>query len=132
MALTNYERVKRWREKNRALYNLRRRNARKVGGEKSLGESVGIKTLAKSEIESGFESQHPSSIRDSDLPSVSDLRELIKQEETRTPEERPTMPVVKPLVYRNDYGAVITESAWAQLQEKKRVAQENGYEYDPQ
>lgn len=35
------------------------------GGEKSLGESRGVKTLVKTEIDSEFETQHLSSIRDS-------------------------------------------------------------------
>lgn len=62
--------------------------------------------------------------------TIDELRELVKQEESRKPEERPTILVVKPLVYRNGYGAVITESQYNALQEKKRVAAENGYVLD--
>ena len=58
---------------------------------------------------------------------VGEFRMLVLPE---MPKEEATMPVVKPLIYRNDYGAVISESAWGRLQEKKRVAAENGYELD--
>ena len=61
---------------------------------------------------------------------IEELRELVKLEESRKPKERATMPVVKPLIYRNDYGAVITESQYNALQEKKRVAKEKGYVLD--
>jgi len=37
---------------------------------------------------------------------------------------------VKPTIFRNDYGAVISERAWNQLQEKKRRAKEGGYVLD--
>jgi flagellar assembly factor FliW len=45
-------------------------------------------------------------------------------------QDEATMPATKPLVFRNDYGAVISERAWNQLQEKKRKAKEGNYHLD--
>lgn len=131
MALTNYQRQKRWREKNRVIYNLRRRNARKnlSGGAKALAESGGIKTLAETETNSEFEPQQPSSIRDAAQNSkdatLANLRELVAREHERVVDEP-----VKPTIFRNDYGASLSERAWNQLQEKKRRAKEGGYVLD--
>jgi hypothetical protein len=146
MALTNYERVKRWREKNRALYNLRRRNARKNLPVPVLAEAVTRTSGARPETErecplSSGEAREsnkpdvyciPSDSRGGQkLPfetkKVGEFRMLVLPEE-----ERPEMPVVKPKVFFNDHGAQISEKVWNQLQEKKRVAAENGYEFDPQ
>ena len=46
------------------------------------------------------------------------------------PKDEPMTPVVKPQVFRNDYGAVISESAWKRLQKLKQEAKEGGYELD--
>ena len=108
----------------------RERKKKLVGGEKSLSESVGIKTLAKSEIESKFESSRTSSIRDSGHPSVQDLRGLIKQEEEKPATEPPVRSEVVGGIYRNDFGGVISKTAWEKLQEKKRLAKEGGYILD--
>lgn len=133
MALTNYEKQKRWREKNRALYNLQQRNRRKKnlgGGEKSLGESGGVKTLVKTEIESEFEPQHSSSIRDtaqtSKKSTIKSLRELVKIEQEKPRIEAPT----KPVIPRDDFGRVISEAQWNRLQSKKEKAKMGGYVLD--
>jgi len=118
MALTNYERQKRWRERNRVVYNLRRRNARK--GLKANPEYA----RASHEVEI-HGPEHPRT-------TIEELRLLVKQEESRKPEERATMPVMKPKMFFNDHGAVISEKLWNELQERKRVAREKGYEFDPQ
>ena len=136
MAMSNADRQAKWLEKNRALHNLRRRNARKKlsSGEKSLGESGGIKTLVKTEIESEFESQGPSSARDAahlfETKKVGEFRMLVIP--PKEVGDEPEMPVVKPKVFFNDHGAQISERVWNDLQEKKRVALESGYEFDPQ
>jgi hypothetical protein len=136
MALSNYEKQKRWREKNRALYNFQQRNRRKKlsGSEKSLGESGGIKTLVKTEIESEFEPQHPSSIRDTTQPSmpfktkkVGEFQMLVMPERVG---DESTMPATKPLIFRDDNGRVISERAWNALQKLKEKAKENEYEID--
>ena len=62
---------------------------------------------------------------------IEELRELVKREENRKPEERPTMPVVKPKVFVNDItGQVISESAWMELQRRKAEAKLKEYEID--
>jgi acyl-CoA reductase-like NAD-dependent aldehyde dehydrogenase len=42
----------------------------------------------------------------------------------------PEIVVAKPQVYRNDYGAVISEAAWKRLQKMKAEAKEKNYELD--
>ncbi len=37
---------------------------------------------------------------------------------------------VKPLVFRNDYGQIISERAWNMLQKKKEDAKKGGYVLD--
>lgn len=108
MALTNYERQKRWREKNRVIYNLRRRNARK-----------------SEKVETPF--THGTGA--APVSTIDKLRELVRVEQEKPRTEAPATPV-KPLVYRNDYGNVITEGQWNQLQEKKMLAKEKGYVID--
>ncbi len=41
-----------------------------------------------------------------------------------------TAEVARPLVFRNDYGAIITERQWNALQEKKEKAKKGGYVLD--
>lgn len=118
MALTNYERQQRWRDKNRVVYNLRRRNARKkLSGVR--GSGVGSATV-------GQDSECKlSSAPSQQSNTIESLRSLIKMEEERVVE-----PERKPLIYRNDFGAIISESQWHTLQNKKREAKEGGYEMD--
>jgi hypothetical protein len=133
MALTNYERVKRWREKNRVLYNLRRRNARKNLPVPVLADAVSRFVTEESRGEARESTTAVDSRGGQTLPfetkKVGEFRMLVLPEE---PVERPEMPVVKPKVFFNDHGAQISEKVWNQLQEKKRVAEEKGYEFDPQ
>lgn len=115
MALTNYERQKRWREKNRVIYNLRRRNARKNPG-----------TAAEKAVDDNHVVQESSpATLPTHLPTIEELRELIKQ-----PVEASTMPVMKPKVYRSETGAVITEKQYLEREEEKRLAKQKGYEID--
>jgi len=124
MALSNYEKQKRWREKNRALYNFQQRQRRKKGGDatcqpdKRETRQVGSNAAptVRSAGAAGFETK-----------KVGEFRMLVLSE---NPEERSTMPVVKPQVYRNDYGAVITEAQYNALQEKKKIAEQKGYVLD--
>jgi hypothetical protein len=58
-------------------------------------------------------------------PTISELRELIEQEHAK-----PVEAAVVPLVYRDDFGRVISERQWKTLQERKRRASESGYVID--
>lgn len=139
MALTNYEKQKRWREKNRALYNLQQRNRRKKGGDAVCRENPQV-----SEV-----SSHPSSA----APTVPPAGAALNPEyEKATHEEElhghfttkkvgefrmvviPTQPSVvienKPLIFKDDYGRVISERAWNMLQKKKEDAKKGGYVID--
>ncbi len=50
------------------------------------------------------------------------------------PEEKPPVEVSaasgRPVVYRNDYGGVISKMAWEKLQKLKEDAKSGGYELD--
>lgn len=152
MALSNYDKQKRWREKNRALYNFQQRQRRKnlSGGVESRHarrgndrelldpgclESVaqplstsanrGIGKAQEQAIPIGSGSSAPPAQTSKD-ETLEKLRGLVKLEEEKPAVELP----VKPVVYRSDFGAVITERQWNQLQEKKKKAKEGGYEID--
>lgn len=133
MPLTNYEKQKRWRDKNRAAYNLQQRQRRKnlSGGEKSSAESVGIKTLVETETDLKFESSRPSSIRDAAQNSrkskIKELEALIKLEQEKPRVEPPTS---VNRVYRSETGMVITKKQWEAREQKKNKARSEGFEID--
>ena len=120
----NSERVKRWRDRNRALHNLRRRNYRK-----------GL-TDVKKEPEREATVVRPEMTQDSKQAKISELRGLITAEE-ETPatsegeimETRSAKDVVGG-IYRNDSGGVISKFAWDKLQRMKQHAKENHFEID--
>ena len=56
---------------------------------------------------------------------ITELRELME-----AASREPVEAVVKPLIYRDDYGRVISETQWKRLQERKKKAKEGGYEID--
>ncbi len=60
-------------------------------------------------------------------PTISELRELVERESQKPPQE---VEVARPLVYRNDYGGVISKFAWEKLQKAKAKAKDGGYEID--
>ncbi len=126
------ERVKRWREKNRALWNLRRRNMRKkeaglgcrekesvVGAnvvrvEASLKEIPGVRTRKVGEFRMiEIEPQKASPVEEK--PVIDDSR---------------TVKDVIGGIYRNDNGGVISKFAWEKLQKLKEHAKENEFEID--
>jgi hypothetical protein len=118
MPLTNYERQKKWRNKHRGIYNLRRRNSRKnLSGDASV---IGRKaadtpfTLCKGPVSSS--SSQPS--------KVDELRQLMAKASAE-----PSTPV-KPMIYRDDYGRTISERQWNALQALKGKAKAGGYEID--
>jgi len=124
MAMTNTERQRRWLEKNRALHNLRRRNARS-----NLLSADGDRTSKLATLAADSDSYPEPTKLPFETKKVGEFRMLVMPE---THKEEATMPVVKPKVFLNDHGAVISERTWNILQEKKRIAKENGYEFDPQ
>ena len=120
----NYARVKRWREKHRGLANLRQREYRKkknLGMAQNVIKEVALQDRGSESIDPHAQTSH----------TIQSLRELVKREENRKPEERPTMPVVKPKVFVNDItGQVISEAAWVELQRRKAEAKLKEYELD--
>lgn len=120
--MNDYERVKKWREKNKAKYNLYQRNYRK--GLRMNSEY----TKATHEVEiHGPDENHPQVSKDETLAK---LRDLIKQEEEKpTVEARVRYDVVGG-IYRNDSGGVISKFAWEKLQKLKEKAKDGGYILD--
>ena len=124
MALTNYEKQKRWREKNRALYNLQQRNRRKTkGGEATCSEKnkngntqIPTKSIA---------SNAAPTVQPARAAKIEELRELME-----AASREPVESVVKPLVYRDDYGRIISEAQWKRLQERKEHAKQCGFVID--
>ena len=127
MALSGYEKQKRWREKHRALYNLQQRNRRKKGGDATLSPES---TQLSKETSNAAPTVQPSGAAQFHTKKVGEFRMLVMP--PKTVEDEPTMPVAKPKVFFNDHGAQISEKVWNVLQEKKRIALESGYEFDPQ
>lgn len=108
--MTNAERQRKWMMTHRALHNLRRREYRKMISEsRSRGVLDGVGCDAKPEKSKTLEA----------------LRELIANEQ-----EKPVEANVVPLVYRDDYGRVISERQWKTLEKKKADAREGGYVID--
>jgi hypothetical protein len=108
-----YARVKRWRERNRALVNLRQRLYRT----KKMG-------LGKPESREHVLEETDESLR-ARRSTIEELRKLVEKES-----EKPVEANVVPLVYRDDYGRVIGERQWKTLDEHKRRAKERGYVID--
>jgi hypothetical protein len=103
MAISNAERQKRWREKNRVLYNLQRRNRRK----RELNSVTTVTPVVTTEKKD----------------QISELRELMIQASEKQDEP-------KPQIFRNDYGNIISERQWNALQKKKGDAKEGEYVLD--
>ncbi len=157
MPLSNKERQRRWMEKNRALHNLRRRNARKgssLGEKEAAVESNRSRTeMARNEI-SGSVSRaatcsgettastvpHVSNGGDQQIPpprpSVAELREMMSKASKKPATEPPASVDTRSAkdviggIYRNDNGGVISKFAWEKLQKMKAHAKENNFEID--
>ncbi len=139
MAMSNAERQKRWLAKNRAAFNLRRRNARK----KNLGlvekESVVVSTVPR--IETSNEVQPMGDwnhIVDPNPPrkTIEELREMMAKASEKPVTEVPDSVETRSAkdvvggIYRNDNGGVISKFAWEKLQKMKAHAKENNFEID--
>lgn len=142
---SNAERQKRWREKNRALYNLRRRNARRKnllvdvqpepkavvhasGRSTEIGEARESTTEQADRLpplatnSSAFRSEKSDS-RGGQTSTIEALRKLVE-----SVQNEPAVPVAKPAVFRDDYGRVISEEQYMEVLRKKAEADRKGYE----
>lgn len=123
MAMSNAERQRKWREKNRALFNYRRRSSRKCD---SLDARSGIPAKDTIGLPQSQKLNHGASTPPARSSSkVEELRALIEEEHAK-----PVEAGVVPLVYRDDFGRVISERQWKRLNKMKEDAKEGGYEID--
>ncbi len=121
-------------EKNRAAFNLRRRNARK-----NLGGVVAQQSASGPLVEGGdvvFDSPISPCLdatpsKTSKEETLANLRRMITEEGEKPATEVPraSRDVVGG-IYRNDHGGVITKSAWEKLQRLKEKAERGGYQLD--
>jgi hypothetical protein len=123
----NYARVKRWREKHRGLANLRQREYRK---KKKGGDVTPVPTKKITTTTGTFDTAPTVRYSGSAQFETKKVGEFWMLPEM--PKDEPAMPAVKPKVFFNDHGAQISEKVWNDLQERKRIANEAGYEFDPQ
>lgn len=147
MALSNYERLKRWREKHpyqakkkRDEYLERKKNLSGVvesGHEPSRvnadhgqassadGRLHGLAVLDQQQSESNASPAQSSPNKD----ITAQLRESIKPENLKPAD--PIQITSKPKIFHNYItGQVITEAAWNQLEKKRLEEEEKGYELD--
>ncbi len=135
MALTNSQRQKRWRENNRALFNLRRRQARNLKAIDNVKKRLHELHELRDSVSGARQREHaPKESEETGGAPSRPLFETKKVGEFRMvviPESDESVATdSKPRVFRNDYGAIISESAWKRLQEMKRHAKENNFEMD--
>ncbi len=120
MALTNAQRQKKWRDENRALWNLRRRNLRK-GSSLVKKEPEGEATVLRTEV----------TPKEGKEETLARLREMVKVEEEKpVVDDSRTVKDVVGGIYRNDHGGVISKFAWEKLQRLKEHAKENNFVID--
>ncbi len=113
MAMSGAERQRKWIAKNRAIHNLRRRNARKkdssLVGQEAATESTVPRTEATYTVVGKAE-------------TLAKLRELVETP-PETSEDAPTMvEEVRP--------AHISLRQWNETQRRKKAAKEGGYALD--
>ncbi len=155
MALTGAQRQKKWREANRALWNLRRRNLRKGS---SLGEKEAAVESNRSRIEMarnmGADTEPTESrpaqseqgsagkgeVELSRPPPPFTTKKVGEFRMVVLPEEKPVEVLestdtrsrsdIAMGIWRNDQGGVISKFAWEKLQKLKKEAKDGGYEID--
>ncbi len=164
MAMSNAQRNAKWYAKNRALHNLRRRNARKkdlslVKKEAAVEYDRSRTEMSRNEISgsvvprgdgsdqelqvNGRVPTHGGAAKAGDNPPPRSPFETKKVGEFRMivlPEEKPVDVTVsddtrsaKDVVggiYRNDFGGVISKSAWEKIQKLKSKGKEEGWQPD--
>ncbi len=156
MPLSNKERQRRWLEKNRAAFNLRRRNARKGSGlgEKEavvesnrsrteMARNIGADTeLTESRpVQSEQENTGKGEVELSRPPLPFTTKKVGEFRMVVMPEEKPSDEVpsctdtrsrsdIAMGIWRNDQGGVISKFAWEKLQKLKEKAKEGNYVID--
>ncbi len=127
------ERVKRWRDNHRALHNLRRRQARKKGGDANCSEN---QTDIQTPVTAHTVSENTDTLRASKAAptfnpnraaTIESLRTLIN---TSSGSPVPEVPEFKLAVFRDDCGRQITEGQWNTLQARKEKAAKSNYVID--
>jgi hypothetical protein len=123
--MTNAERQRKWVEKNRALFNLRRRNARKNLSSGSSHDDD-VSGSDGSPVVSGPTQNHPPAQTSKD-ETLLKLRDLMKVEQ-----EKPTVEVPAPtkVVRRSETGMIISEEEYQRRLELEERAREKGFEID--
>jgi hypothetical protein len=134
MALSNYEKQKRWREKHRALYNLQQRNRRRKGGD-ATSNTHSIVNVGTARIDQPPRlSEAAPEVRSLGAAGfttkkVGEFRMLVLPEQ---PINESTMPATKPRVFINEItGQPCSESVWNEIQKRKSEAKEKNYDLDP-
>ncbi len=129
----NYERVKRWREKNRALSNLRQRQYRVNAKMKKLGlaeKEPKVQTdiprteMPLPENPPPFETKKVGEFRMIVLPEEKPITDAPSSTDTRSRSD------IAMGIWRNDQGGVISKFAWDKLQKLKEHAAKNNFEID--
>ncbi len=144
MGMSNTERQRKWMEKNRAAFNLRRRNARKS---KIMDEKKEVKLDEDSGSMlcpgcGGYEAHGDECMGKPVVVTKQETLERLRKliEEPRKPsetlEEAPVIEETRSAsdvargVYRNDHGGVISKGAWDKLQKMKVHAKEKNFVID--
>ncbi len=129
MAMSGAERQKRWLAKNRAAFNLRRRNARKGKLNLGLQEAKGVVDVP------GIEMPLPENPPPFETKKVGEFRMIVLPEEkpiTDAPEstDSRSRSDIAMGIWRNDQGGVISKFAYDKLQKLKEHAKANNFEMD--
>ncbi len=152
MSMSNAERQRRWLEKNRAAFNLRRRNARKkdlglVEKEPTSQTTVPRTEMARNmgadteETESRSAQAGKGEVELSRPPPPFTTKKVGEFRMVVLPEEKPSTEVPESTdtrsrsdiamgIWRNDQGGVISKFAYDKLQRLKEHAKENNFEID--
>ncbi len=143
MALSGYEKQKRWREKNRALYNLQQRNRRKKlgSGVEGHAQSVRDHESENQRGSNGGETGNPTPSENQASPALFTTKKVGEFRMVVLPEEKPATEVSESTdtrsrsdiamgIWRNDQGGVISKFAYDKLQKLKEHAKEKEFEID--
>ena len=119
MGSKEYERVKRWREKNRALVNIKQREYRRkrLGGSKQSSDAGGGHAADGNAI------QTPLPAQSSKQETLSKLRDMLEHAD---PPHSPVHPV-KPKFIN---GMAVSEAQWERHVEKLEEAKKKGFVID--
>jgi hypothetical protein len=139
--MTNAQRQAKWREKNRALFNMRRRLARKKSSTavpSARSQSTGLAQDSNggsrtSSVETPITVEQSGAKRQAAAdPVITGIKVTSSEKFPRMIEStsKPETVITRPAVYRNDFGGVISKYAWEQLQKKKEAAKKGNYTLD--